>query len=50
MQLVVVAALRPFLRTPKEELVRMSLDWWAVLAAAVAIILIKTGLVSGIPW
>jgi hypothetical protein len=29
---------------------RLSLDWWAVLAAAVAVILIKTGLVAGIPW
>jgi hypothetical protein len=29
---------------------RMSLDWWAVLAAAVAVILIKTGIVSGISW
>jgi hypothetical protein len=29
---------------------RMSLDWWAVLAAAVAVILIKTGLVAGITW
>jgi hypothetical protein len=29
---------------------RISLDWWAVLAAAAAVVLIKTGLVSGIPW
>jgi hypothetical protein len=29
---------------------RISLDWWAVLAAAAAVILIKIGLVSGIPW
>ena len=29
---------------------RVSLDWWAVIAAAAAIILIKTGLVAGIPW
>jgi hypothetical protein len=29
---------------------RMSLDWWAVLAAAVAVVLIKAGIVSGIPW
>jgi hypothetical protein len=29
---------------------RMSLDWWAVLAAAVAVVLIKSGIVSGIPW
>jgi len=38
------------LGTSKEEPVRVSLDWWAVLAAALAVILIKTGLVSGIPW
>ena len=30
--------------------VRISLDWWAVLAAAAAVILIKMGLVAGIPW
>jgi len=29
---------------------RVSLDWWAVIAAAVAIILIKTGLIAGIGW
>ena len=29
---------------------RMSLDWWAVIAAALAVILIKSGLVAGIPW
>ena len=29
---------------------RISLDWWAVLAAGLAVILIKTGLVAGIPW
>jgi hypothetical protein len=29
---------------------RLSLDWWAVLAAAAVVLLIKTGLVSGIPW
>jgi hypothetical protein len=29
---------------------RVSLDWWAVFAAAVAVLLIKAGLVSGIPW
>jgi hypothetical protein len=30
--------------------VRISLDWWAVLAAAAAVLLIKSGFVSGIPW
>lgn len=29
---------------------RLSLDWWAVVAAAAAAILVKTGLVAGIPW
>ena len=29
---------------------RVSLDWWAVLAAGIAIILIKTGVLAGIPW
>jgi hypothetical protein len=29
---------------------RISLDWWAVIAAGVAVILIKTGPVAGIPW
>jgi hypothetical protein len=30
--------------------VRMSLDWWAVVAAAVAVVLVKTGILSRIPW
>jgi hypothetical protein len=29
---------------------RISLDWWAVLAAALAVILVKSGLVAGIAW
>jgi hypothetical protein len=29
---------------------RLSLDWLAVLAAALAALLIKSGLVAGIPW
>jgi hypothetical protein len=29
---------------------RLSLDWLAVLAAALAALLIKSGLASGIPW
>ena len=29
---------------------RLSLDWWAVLAAALAVILVRTGLIGGIPW
>jgi hypothetical protein len=31
-------------------LVRISLDWLAVLAAAAAVLLIKIGIISGIPW
>jgi len=29
---------------------RVSLDWWSVVAAAVAILLVKFGLVGRIPW
>jgi hypothetical protein len=29
---------------------RLSRDWWAVLAAAAAILLIKSGVIAGIPW
>ena len=29
---------------------RLSLDWWAVLVATVAAILVKTGVIAGIPW
>jgi len=29
---------------------RVSVDWWAVIAAAAAIILVKSGLVSGVSW
>jgi hypothetical protein len=29
---------------------RLSLDWWAVLAAALAVIMVKTGLLTGIRW
>jgi hypothetical protein len=29
---------------------RLSRDWWAVLAAAAAVMLIKLGLVGHIPW
>jgi len=29
---------------------RLSLDWLAVLAAAAAALLVKSGLVAGIPW
>jgi hypothetical protein len=34
----------------EEAVMRVSLDWWAVLAAALAVVLIKTGLVPRIPW
>jgi len=30
--------------------VKLSLDWWAVLTAAAAVLLIKIGIVSGISW
>jgi len=29
---------------------RLSPDWWAVIAAAIAIALVKFGLVGRIPW
>jgi hypothetical protein len=29
---------------------RLSLDWWAVVAAALAVILVKSGIVARIPW
>jgi hypothetical protein len=29
---------------------RLSRDWWAVIVAALAVVLVKLGLVSGVPW
>jgi hypothetical protein len=29
---------------------RMTSDWWAVLLAAVAAVLVKLGVVQGVPW
>jgi hypothetical protein len=29
---------------------RMTRDWWAVLLAAVAAVLVKLGVVQGVPW
>jgi hypothetical protein len=29
---------------------RMNRDWWAVLLAALAVTLVKLGIVSGVPW
>jgi len=29
---------------------RMTRDWWAVLLAALAAVLVKFGVVSGVPW
>jgi hypothetical protein len=29
---------------------RMSRDWWAVLLAALAVALVKLGVVAGVPW
>jgi hypothetical protein len=28
----------------------LSRDWWAVIVAAIAAVLVKLGLVAGIPW
>jgi len=28
----------------------MTRDWWAVLLAALAAVLVKVGLISGVPW
>jgi len=28
----------------------MTRDWWAVLLAAIAAVLVKAGLISGVPW
>jgi len=28
----------------------MTRDWWAVLLAAVAAVLVKLGVVQGVPW
>jgi len=30
--------------------VKLSLDWWAVLAAAAAVVLVKAGVLPHIPW
>jgi hypothetical protein len=30
--------------------IRLSRDWWAVIVAGAAAVLIKIGLVAGIPW
>jgi hypothetical protein len=29
---------------------RMTRDWWAVLLAAMAAVLVKLGVVQGVPW
>ena len=29
---------------------RVSLDWWSVIAAAFAVLLVKLGLLGRIPW
>jgi hypothetical protein len=29
---------------------RLSLDWWSVVAAALAVLLVKFGLLGRIPW
>jgi hypothetical protein len=37
-------------RLPVNRWWRLSPDWWAVVAAAVALMLIKSGLIVGIGW
>ena len=32
------------------DLMRMTRDWWAVLLAAAAAVLVKLGVVQGVPW
>jgi hypothetical protein len=29
---------------------RLSRDWWAVLLAALAVVLVKLGVVESVPW
>jgi len=50
LQLVVVHAPMCSFGTAEEAPLRVSLDWWAVIAAAVAVCLIKAGVVPSIPW
>jgi hypothetical protein len=30
--------------------VKLSRDWWAVIVAALAVVLVKLGVVVGVPW
>ena len=30
--------------------VKLSRDWWAVIVAALAVVLVKLGVVTGVPW
>jgi hypothetical protein len=32
------------------NITHLSRDWWAVLVAALAVVLVKLGLIAGIPW
>jgi hypothetical protein len=29
---------------------QLSRDWWAVIAAGILVVLVRLGLLSGIPW
>jgi hypothetical protein len=29
---------------------KLSRDWWAVITAAILVVLVRLGLLSGIPW
>jgi len=35
--------------TPKLQS-RIGLDWWAVLIALLAVILVRTGIITRVPW
>jgi hypothetical protein len=30
--------------------VKLSRDWWAVIVAALAVVLVKLSVVAGVPW
>jgi len=29
---------------------KLSRDWWAVITAAILVVLVRLGLLSGVPW
>jgi hypothetical protein len=41
----------PAIRSEKDtDDMRLSRDWWAVLIAAFAAVLVKLGIIAGVPW